>query len=238
MFTTMTATLNASASGTSRRLFYWFSTLVVTLIATVTVLEAFGVYFFPHRSWSEGINPKVIQIRGGALYYRYITVEPSDLRLQLPSGVQPTFLGVLADIRRLDARGKLFLRLMTLPEDLFFLALVWLVRNMVLSAWSGQSGQSGQVTPFIRANVRRLRWIAGLLAALWVYHLFLPSLTGELSFYAGATPNAVNNLGRAVGEDIPWYLTNGYLAVALLLLILAQVFSHGVRLQKDVEGLV
>ena len=27
-------------------------------------------------------------------------------------------------------------------------------------------------------------------------------------------------------------------AVALLLLILAQVFSHGVRLQKDVEGLV
>ena len=28
------------------------------------------------------------------------------------------------------------------------------------------------------------------------------------------------------------------LAPALLLLILAQVFSHGARLQKDVEGLV
>jgi hypothetical protein len=59
-----------------------------------------------------------------------------------------------------------------------------------------------------------------------------------LSFYAGATPNAVNNFAQAVGEDTPWYLTNGYLAVALLLLILAQVFSYGVRLQKDVEGLV
>ena len=209
--------------------------LVVTLIAALTLLEAFGVYYFPHRSWSEGINAKVIQIRGGALYYRYISVKPSDLRLQLPAGVQPTFLGVLADIRGLDARGKLFLRLMTLPEDLFFLALVWLVRNMVLSAWAGRSGQ---VTPFIRDNVRRLRWIAGLLAALWVYHLFLPTLTDELSFYAGATPNAVNNFAQAVGEDTPWYLTNGYLAVALLLLMLAQVFSYGVRLQKDVEGLV
>jgi hypothetical protein len=106
---------------------------------------------------------------------------------------------------------------------------------MVLSAWSAQSGE---VTLFIRDNVRRLRWIAGLLAGLWVYHLFLPALTDELSFYAGAAPNALNNFAPAVAEDIPWYLTNGYLAVALLLLILAQVFSHGVRLQKDVEGLV
>jgi hypothetical protein len=209
--------------------------LIVTLVAAITVMEAFDVYFFPHRSWSEGINPKVIQLRGGALYYRYVSVEPSDLRLQLPAGVQPTFMGVLSEIKPADARGKLFLRLMTLPEDLFFLGLVWLVRSMVLSAWAGQAGE---ITPFIRDNVRRLRWIAGLLAALWVYHLFLPTLTDELSFYAGTAPNALNNFGRAVGPDIPWYLTNGYLAVALLLLILAQVFSCGVRLQKDVEGLV
>jgi hypothetical protein len=209
--------------------------LVVVLIAALTVLETFGVYFFPHRSWSEGINARVIQIRGGALYYHYISVKPSDLRLQLPAGLQPTFMGVLADVRPTDARAKFFLRLMTLPEDLFVLALVWLVRSMVLSAWAGQAGE---VTPFIRDNVGRLRWMAGLLAALWVYHLFLPTLTGELSFYAGPSPNALNNFGQAVGDDIPWYLTNGYLGVALLLLILAQVFSYGVRLQKDVEGLV
>jgi hypothetical protein len=234
MFTSMTAALHPAASGTVRRLFYWISLLAVTLIAVFTLLEAFGVYFFPHRSWSEGINARVIQIRGGARYYRYISVTSSDLRLQVPAGLQPTFMGVLAEIRPTDARGKLFLRLMTLPEDLFFLALVWLVRSMVLSAWTGQSGE---ITPFIRGNVRRLRWIAGLLAALWVYHLFLPTLTGELSVYT-AQRNAINNFGQAVGEDIPWYLTNGYLAVALLLLILAQVFSYGVRLEKDVEGLV
>ena len=101
---------------------------------------------------------------------------------------------------------------------------------MVLSAWAGQSGE---VTPFIRDNVRRLRWIAGLLAALWGYHLFLPTLTDELSFYT-----ELSNFGPMIGEDVPWYLTNGSLAVALLLLILAQVISYGVRLQKDVEGLV
>ena len=235
MFTTITATLNPSASRTARELFYWISLLVVVLIAAVTVMEAFGVYYFPHRSWSEGINARVIQIRGGALYHEYIAVKPTDLRLQLPAGVQPTFMGIAAPIRPTDARGTLFLRLMTLPEDLFFLALVWILRSMVLSAWGGQSGE---VTPFIRENVRRLRWIAGLLAALWVYHLFLPTFTGELSFYAGAAPNAINNFGQHIGEDIPWYLTNGSLAVALLLLILAQVFSYGVRLQKDVEGLV
>jgi len=230
MVTPVSATLNSPASGTARRLFYWISMLVVALIAAVTVMEAFGVYFFPHRSWSEGINPRVIQTRGGALYHRYIGVTPSDLRRELPAGVQPTFMGIAATIEPTDARGKLFLRLMTLPEDLFFLALVWLLRNMVLSAWTGQSGE---VTPFIRANVRRLRWIAGLLAALWVYHLFLPTLTDELSSYT-----ALNDLGPMIGEDFPWYLTNGYLAVALLLVILAQVFSYGVRLQKDVEGLV
>ena len=75
MFTPTTTILNSSASGTARQLFYWISMLVVTLIAAITVMEAFGFYFFPHRSWSEGINPKVIQIRGGALYYKYIAVK-------------------------------------------------------------------------------------------------------------------------------------------------------------------
>jgi len=230
MFTPTTTMLNTSASGTARQLFYWISMLVVTLIAAVTVMEAFGVYFFPHRSWSEGINPRVIQTRQAALYHRYIAVNTSDLRRELPAGVQPTFMGVAAVIKPTDARGKLFLRLMTLPEDLFFLVLVCLVRNMVLSAWAGQSGE---VTPFIRDNVRRLRWIAVLLAALWAYHLFLPTLTDELSFYT-----ELNNLGPMIGEDFPWYLSNGSLAVSLMLLILAQVISYGVRLQKDVEGLV
>src|SRR5215470_8599301 len=230
MVTPIAATLNSTASGRARQLFYWLSMVVVLLIAALTVMEVFGVYYFPHRSWSEGINPSVIQTSESALYYTYLSIKPSDLRFELPNEVRPMFIGVLADITRPDVRGKLFLSLMTLPEDLVLLALVWLVRGMVLSAWAGQSGE---ITPFIRDNVRRLRCMASLLAALWVYHLFLPTLTEELSFYT-----ALNDFGPVIGEDPPWYLTNGYLAVALLLLILAQVFSYGVRIQKDVEGLV
>jgi hypothetical protein len=63
MVTPITATLSSSASGTGRQLFYWISMLVVMLIAALTVMEAIGVYFLPHRSCSEGINPRVIQTR-------------------------------------------------------------------------------------------------------------------------------------------------------------------------------
>jgi len=230
MFTSMTTTAAASVGGTARHLAYWLSTLAVIAIAALTVLEAFGVYYFPHHSWSEGISPKVILSRQTVLYHEYISVIASDVRTELPDGVQPTFLGVAAPVHATDARGKLFLRVMTLPEDLFFLGLIWIVRKIVLSVWAGQSGE---VSLFIRANVWRLRWLAGLLAALWVYHLFLPTLTEEVSFFT-----ALNGFGPVIAEVRPWYLTNGTLAVALLLLILAQVFSHGARLQKDVEGLV
>ena len=113
MVTSIAATLNSSASGTARQLFYWISMLVATLIAAITVMEASGVYFFPHRSWSGGINPRVIQTNLGAVYYEYIDVKASDLQRRLPAGVQPIFMGVLAPIKATDARGKLFLRLMT-----------------------------------------------------------------------------------------------------------------------------
>jgi hypothetical protein len=68
---------------------------------------------------------------------------------------------------------------------------------------------------------------------MWLYHLVLPTFIEEVSFYS-----ALNNFGPVIGEDPPWFLTNGTLGVAVLLLILSQVFSYGARLQKDVEGLV
>jgi hypothetical protein len=215
---------------TLRRLFYWISLLVVISIAVQTALEGLDVHIFPRRSWSEGISPKVIQTRNSKLYYEYIAVGPSDLRLELPPGVQPSFLGVAAVVNPTNTAAKLLLRAMTIPDDLFLLALVWMMRSMVLAAWKSRVEP---VTPFIRTNVWRLRWIAVLFGAMWVYHSFLPLLTEEVSLYS-----ALNDLGPVIGETQPWYLTNGSLGVALLLVILAQVFSHGVRLQKDVEGLV
>jgi len=216
--------------GTPRRLFYWISLLVVISIAVQTALEVLDVHVFPRQSWSEGISPKVIQTRNTKLYYEYIAVKASDLQLRLPPGVQPSFLGVAAVVHPTNTPAKLLLRAMTIPDDLFLLGLVWMMRSMVLSAWKSPVEP---VTPFIRANVWRLRWIAGLFGAMWVYHSFLPLLTEEVSLYS-----ALNDFGPVIAENPPWYLTNGSLGVALLLLILAQVFSYGVRLQKDVEGLV
>ena len=216
--------------GTPRRLFYWISLLVVISIAVQTALEGLDIHLFPRRSWSEGISPKVIQTPDTKLYYEYIAVRPSDLQLKLRDGVLPSFLGVAAVVHPTNTAAKLLLLAMTIPDDLFLLALVWMIRSMVLAAWKSRVEP---VTPFVRGNVWRLRWIAGLFGAMWVYHSFLPLLTEEVSLYS-----ALNDFGPVIAETQPWYLTNGSLAVALMLLILAQVFSHGVRLQKDVEGLV
>jgi hypothetical protein len=189
-----------------------------------------SIHYFPRRSWSEGISPKVIQTLNSKVYFEFIAARPSDLQLKLPDGVQPAFLGVAAIVRPTTTVSKLLLRTMTIPDDLFLLALVWMLRSMVLAAWKSPAEP---ITPFIRENVWRLRWIAVLFGAMWVYHCYLPMLTEEVSFYS-----ALNDFGPVIGETQPWYLTNGSLGIALLLLILAQVFSYGVRLQKDVEGLV
>jgi hypothetical protein len=221
---------NPVSGGTLRQWFYWISLLVVLAIAAQTVLEALDVHYFPRRSWSEGISPKVIQTLNSKVYFEFIVVRPSDLQLMLPPGVQPVFLGVSALVRPTNTAAKLLLRAMTIPDDLFLLALVWMMRSMVLSAWKSHAEP---ITPFIHGNVWRLRWIAALFGAMWVYHSILPVLTNEVSAYS-----ALNDFGPVIAETQPWYLTNGSLGIALLLLILAQVFSYGVRLQKDVEGLV
>jgi hypothetical protein len=219
---------------TPQRLFYWISMLVVLLFVGQAVLDAFDVHLFPHRAWAQGISPTVIQVPGGpAIYYQYILVPTTaaNLKFELPDGAQSSFLGVAAVIQPSDKRAKILLRLLTLPEDLFLLAVVWLLRSIVLAAWGNPIDLR---TPFSRANVMRLRVIAGFIAVLWIYHLFLPQLIERLSVYT-----VLKDISR-IGEEPPWFsfASWGPLGVAVLLVILSQVFSHGARLQNDVEGLV
>jgi hypothetical protein len=152
-------------------------------------------------------------------------------KFNLPPGAQSSFLGVGSVINASERGAKILLRLTTVPGDLLLLAVVWILRNMVLSMWRTSTDSP---TPFIRANVRRLRWIAGLIGILWLYHLSLPAITDLISAYT-----VLNSVGR-IREYTPWFALDSWapLGVMVLLLILAQVFSHGVRLESDVEGLV
>src|SRR4249920_4007505 len=84
---------------TLRQLFYWISLLIVVSIAAQTTLEALDIHYFPRRSWSEGISPKVIQTLNSKIYFEFMAVRSSDLQLKLPDGVQPAFLGVAAIVR-------------------------------------------------------------------------------------------------------------------------------------------
>lgn len=226
--------VNPHSNNTPRRLFYWISLVVVLLFVGQAVLDAFDVRLFAHRAWAQGISPTVLQIPGGpAIYYQYILVDAAaaNLKFELPAGAQSSFLGVSAVIQPSDGQAKILLRLLTLPEDFFLFAVAFLLRRIVLSAWGNPIDR---MTPFSRANVMRLRTIAGLIGMLWIYHFFLPQLIERLSVYT-----VLKDIAR-IGEVPPWFsfASWGPLGVAVLLLILSQVFSHGARLQNDVEGLV
>ena len=79
--------------------------------------------------------------------------------------------------------------------------------------------------PFVADNARRLRWIA-----IWVLLAEVLRLLVGLISAAVSTPGQRLDLGGGIALA-PW------LAV-LLLFVLAQVFEHGARMRRDLEGTV
>ena len=74
--------------------------------------------------------------------------------------------------------------------------------------------------PFTMANVKRLNWIAGTIAAAFLLQFILPPLL----------PFESQDMIKPMGAD-------GVFAI-LLTLVLAQVFREGVRLREDAEGTI
>jgi len=84
--------------------------------------------------------------------------------------------------------------------------------------------------PFIKANVRRLRIMAGLIAILPIVSFWSQVAVWEL--VDGSLPGKILWMSYdASGLPVQF-------GTALLLFILAEVFAAGVRLREDVEGLV
>lgn len=74
--------------------------------------------------------------------------------------------------------------------------------------------------PFTMANVKRLNWIAGTIAAAFLLQFILPPLL----------PFESQDMIKPIGAD-------GVFAI-LLTLVLAQIFREGVRLREDAEGTI
>ncbi|WP_167348917.1 DUF2975 domain-containing protein [Sphingomonas sanguinis] len=74
--------------------------------------------------------------------------------------------------------------------------------------------------PFTLANVKRLHWIAGTIAAAYLLQFALPPIL----------PFESQGMVKPMGVD-------GVFAI-LLTLVLAQIFREGVRLREDAEGTI
>ena len=145
----------------------------------------------------------------------------------LPKGVYPTGEQrtgiVIEDPSGREQRLALAIDLMPL---LLWIAVLWFMRGIARSVRDGD--------PFIASNVQRLRAIGGLLILGTIAVAFADdALQHELlAAYRGTS---LKNPGLSSADgDFPEYA----LLCGLGVLVLAQVFAHGVRLREDVDATI
>ena len=160
-------------------------------------------------------------LRGGQTITLDRTVQPKDVT-SLSADVKLTNdIPVTVTIR--DARPpQLFLRLaIDLLPLLLIIALLWQLWGLLRSARQGD--------PFTTANVWRLRQFGWLLLLGWPLVAYVTMVLKEL---LAMTPPA-DQTGGVFAPPIGLALIFG-----LAVLILAEVFAHGLRLREDVEGTI
>ena len=210
---------------------YWLTTLVLALSVVGTVLDALDI----NLKWSVAYSPKsgLDGSRSASVQSSVYTsidlnaVVPA-LQEKLPPGVRPYGeLPVTVDFDDSTLRARVLRMLSSVPMDLLVVAVIWLLRGVVLTTVA-PGISSGD--PFVKANVWRLRIMAGLIL-----------ITPILSFWSQVA------VWELIDSSLPrhlllmWYdasLMPVQFATGALLFVLAEVFAAGVRLREDVEGLV
>jgi len=210
---------------------YWVTTIILVLAVVATVLDALDV----DLKWNVAYSPES-GVQGGrtvsAQPVAYATVDVGtvvpDLQQRLPKGITAQGnLPVAVVFDNSTFRSKLLNFLSSIPMDVLFVALIWLLRRIVLTTVA-PGFSSGD--PFIKANVRRLRIMASL--------LMITPLVGfwsEVAVWELVSPAVDRKLLWMTYDASLWPIQLG---AAVMLFILADVFSAGVRLREDVEGLV
>jgi small-conductance mechanosensitive channel len=168
------------------------------------------------------VTAAVGAVRGGHTVTLDRVALPEQLA-SLPPNAKPTN-DVPVTVTINDASPlQLVLRLaIDLGYLLLVIVILWHLRGLVRSARQGD--------PFTTANVRRLREVGLLLMLGWPVVAFLSdTLKNQLS----RTLPIEQQLGSVGAPPIGTGLLFG-----LGVLVLAEVFAHGVRLREDVEGTI
>jgi hypothetical protein len=176
---------------------------------------------------ATGVILAAITILGAVRGDHTITLDrvvTPDQLTSLPANVKPiNYVPVTVTID--DARpAQLFLRLaITLLPGLLIVALLWQLWGLLRSARQGD--------PFTTANVWRLRQFGWLLLLGWPLVAYLTmALKEALAATLTSPPDPTSGLfAPPIG---------GALLFGLAVLVLAEVFAHGLRLREDVEGTI
>jgi len=142
----------------------------------------------------------------------------------LPANIKPTDNDPVTVTIDHASPTQLFLRLaMTLLPGLLIVALLWQLWGLLRSARQGD--------PFTGANVWRLRQFGWLLLLGWPLVAYLTMALKELLAATWTSPT-----DQTEGLFAP--PIGGALIFGLAVLVLAEVFAHGLRLREDVEGTI
>ena len=167
------------------------------------------------------VTATVGAVRGGHTITLDRVVAPEALT-SLPATVKPTN-NIPVTVTIDDARpAQLFLRLaITLLPGLLIVAALWQLWGLLRSARQGD--------PFTTDNVGRLRQFGLLLLLGWPLVAYLTMALKE----GLATTLPANDTAGLFAPPI-----GGALLFGLAVLVLAEVFAHGLRLREDVEGTI
>ena len=212
-----------------RQLLFWITLLAIVAVSAQTVMDLMDLRLVTRGTMGKDARTWTVTRKlERPVYEAYISgvfVAP-DLQDKLPPGVHDGgMIYVSADYASSDTRARILRLLASVPGDLIWIGIVWLLRSMLLSTFTGRSGD---VRPFITQNVWRLRGVAALLVLLNLYYVWVVDLKFQL-------------VERTAMKDIAafsWEYSYIPLETAFLLFMLSEVFAYGVRLQHDVEGLV
>jgi Protein of unknown function (DUF2975) len=162
-------------------------------------------------------------VRGGHTIPLAREVTPEQLA-SLPPNVTPANdFPVTQEITDASPLQTLLRLASDLVPLLVYVPALWLLRGLVGSVRQGD--------PFSAANLRRLRALGFLILLGWPVAAFCSNLLQQL--LAQTLPAAHSLSGRIVPAHLDLTVLAG-----LGVLVLAEVFAHGLRLREDVEGTI
>jgi len=221
--------LNAWLWRPNRAFLYWLTTIILVFAVAVTVMDILDLNVHYSVTYMAKTGKVESAFSGDSRVYGLADVArvAPDLKDDLPPGLSPEgSLPVTVAVDRSTLASRVLSRLSSVPVDMVFVVVIWLLRGLALTA-VGTPGSPAN--PFVWVNVRRLRAIGLIIMLSPVVDTWSSIAYFELGW------QTLKENGIYTWDVSTMFLKFG---IGVVFLIIAEVFASGIRLREDVEGLV